>query len=88
MVYNNMFYSQTMRSHAYTGSKLAGPRGRFSRALMKKIINDPSCSGSVEESSAVDDEKVATVLRQVCWQWGWECNRAEWKMRIEEGRLP
>jgi hypothetical protein len=54
---------------------------------MKKIVNASGSGGGIETNSAVEDEDVGRVLRQVCWQWGWECNKAEWAERIREGRI-
>lgn len=65
-----------------TGLNLAGPSGRFSRSLMKKIASHPGSGGAVSNNSAVENEEVGTVLRQVCWQWAWELNVAEWNRRV------
>ncbi|WVQ78641.1 hypothetical protein IAT38_000728 [Cryptococcus sp. DSM 104549] len=51
--------------------KVAGPTGRFKRALLKKL----QLSGGRE---AVADEEVAPVLRQCLWQWGYELNAGEY----------
>lgn len=61
---------------------LAGPTGRFSRALMKKIASEHGAGGAVADNTAVEDDEVAAVLRQVNWQWGFEINKAEWKRRL------
>lgn len=53
--------------------------------VMKKITFATGSGGAIPENTAVEDDDVATVNRQVCWQWGWECNREEWKRRLEEG---
>jgi len=71
----------------HSGLNLAGPRGRFSRGLMKKIAASPGSGGAIEGNTAVTDEEVGTVMRQVCWQWGWECTEAEWAKRIAEGNV-
>lgn len=55
--------------------------------LMKKIAADPGSGGAIEKNTSVEDEKVGTVLRQVCWQWGWECTSGEWAKRIAEGNM-
>ncbi|WWD20534.1 hypothetical protein CI109_105010 [Kwoniella shandongensis] len=52
--------------------KVAGPTGRFKRALLKKLHQ----AGGI---SAVDDEDVAPVLRQCLWQWGYELNKDEFE---------
>ncbi|WRT70512.1 uncharacterized protein IL334_007510 [Kwoniella shivajii] len=50
--------------------KVAGPTGRFKRALLKKLVQ----SGG---RSAVADEDVGAVLRQCLWQWGYEMTEVE-----------
>ncbi|KAK6906717.1 hypothetical protein I203_100704 [Kwoniella mangroviensis CBS 8507] len=50
--------------------KVAGPTGRFKRALLKKLLQ----SGGRD---AVKDEDVGAVLRQCLWQWGYEMNEVE-----------
>ncbi|WVW81076.1 hypothetical protein I302_103067 [Kwoniella bestiolae CBS 10118] len=50
--------------------KVAGPTGRFKRALLKKLMQ----SGG---KTAVEDEDVGAVLRQCLWQWGYELNEVE-----------
>nr|ODN85514.1 hypothetical protein L203_04763 [Cryptococcus depauperatus CBS 7841] len=52
--------------------KVAGPTGRFKRALLKKIHQ----SGG---KAAVGDEDVGRVLRQCLWQWGYELNENEFQ---------
>ncbi|WVO14654.1 hypothetical protein L204_102291 [Cryptococcus depauperatus] len=52
--------------------KVAGPTGRFKRALLKKIHQ----SGG---KAAVGDEDVGRVLRQCLWQWGYELNKNEFQ---------
>ncbi|GHJ88990.1 hypothetical protein NliqN6_5392 [Naganishia liquefaciens] len=66
---------------------LAGPTGRFSRMLMKKIAQHPGSGGAVVDNTAVEDENVGRVLRQVCWQWGLVMDREEWRRRIEGAGL-
>jgi hypothetical protein len=39
--------------------------GRFSRMLMKKIAQHPGSGGAVVDNTAVEDEDVGRVLRQV-----------------------
>ena len=51
---------------------MAGPTGRFKRALIKKIH-----SAGGEE--AINDEDVGRVLRQCLWQWGYELNVDEYR---------
>lgn len=55
-----------------TGLKVAGPTGRFKRALLKKIHQ---AGGQV----AVGDEDVGRVLRQCLWQWGYELTEREYE---------
>ncbi|WVQ77290.1 hypothetical protein IAR50_006974 [Cryptococcus sp. DSM 104548] len=50
--------------------KVAGPTGRFKRALLKKLL----LAGG---KSAVGDEDVGRVLRQCLWQWAYELNENE-----------
>ncbi|WVR08451.1 hypothetical protein IAU60_005506 [Kwoniella sp. DSM 27419] len=50
--------------------KVAGPTGRFKRALLRKLVQ----SGG---KSALADEDVAAVLRQCLWQWGYELTESE-----------
>ncbi|OXG32973.1 hypothetical protein C349_06886 [Cryptococcus neoformans var. grubii Br795] len=52
--------------------KVAGPTGRFKRALLKKIHQ---AGGQV----AVGDEDVGRVLRQCLWQWGYELTEREYE---------
>ncbi len=66
----------------YAGLNLAGPNGRFSKALLKKIANHPGAGGLASGNTAIMDEDVGRVMRQVCWQWGWQVNEAEWKRRV------
>ena len=54
------------------GLKVAGPTGRFKRALLKVVHN----SGGEE---ALSDERVGKVLRQCLWQWGYELNEVEYR---------
>ncbi|GFZ48295.1 hypothetical protein JCM24511_06043 [Saitozyma sp. JCM 24511] len=56
--------------------KVAGPTGRFKRALLKKL----HASGGV---SAVADEDVGRVLRQCLWQWGYELRETEYERAME-----
>ncbi|KAK8850355.1 hypothetical protein IAR55_004273 [Kwoniella newhampshirensis] len=56
--------------------KVAGPTGRFKRALLKKLHQ----AGG---KSAVDDEEVAPVLRQCLWQWGYELNGQEFDRAMQ-----
>jgi hypothetical protein len=55
--------------------------------LMKKIAQHPGSGGAVVDNTAVDDDDVGRVLRQVCWQWGLVMDRNEWRTRIEGGAL-
>ncbi len=64
------------------GLNLAGPSGRFSRSLMKKIANESGGGGAVPGNTALDDESVGRVLRQVNHQWAWVLNSAEWERRV------
>ncbi|WVF68131.1 hypothetical protein IAT40_002894 [Kwoniella sp. CBS 6097] len=50
--------------------KVAGPTGRFKRALLKKLVQ----SGG---QSALEDEDIGAVLRQCLWQWGYEMTEVE-----------
>lgn len=49
---------------------------------MKKIASETGSGGATADNTAVEDDEVAAVLRQVNWQWGFEINRAEWKRRL------
>ena len=51
--------------------KVAGPTGRFKRALLKKVQQ----SG---RRDALRDEDVGRVLRQCLWQWGYELTESEY----------
>ncbi|KAE8539146.1 hypothetical protein D1P53_004235 [Cryptococcus gattii VGV] len=55
-----------------TGLKVAGPTGRFKRALLKKIHQ---AGGQV----AVGDGDVGRVLRQCLWQWAYELTKREYE---------
>ncbi|KAK4688281.1 hypothetical protein P7C73_g1852, partial [Tremellales sp. Uapishka_1] len=57
--------------------KVAGPSGRFKRALMKKI----QIAGGAE---ALAEEEVGAVLRQCLWQWAYELTPSEWTNAMEE----
>lgn len=59
------------------GLKVAGPTGRFKRALLKKI----HLSGG---EAALADEDVGRVLRQCLWQWGYELTESEYQRAMEE----
>jgi hypothetical protein len=63
------------------GLKVAGPTGRFKRALLKRLHQ----SGG---GAAVTDEDVGRVLRRCLWQWGYELTQAEYEkaMAGEAGR--
>jgi len=69
------------RGHAQraltAGLKVAGPTGRFKRALLKKI----HLSGG---EAALADEDVGRVLRQCLWQWGYELTESEYRRAMEE----
>ncbi|OCF33588.1 hypothetical protein I316_04661 [Kwoniella heveanensis BCC8398] len=52
--------------------KVAGPTGRFKRALLKKLVQ----SGG---QSALADEDIGAVLRQCLWQWGYEMTEVEFE---------
>jgi hypothetical protein len=56
----------------FTGLKVAGPTGRFKRALLKKVVG----AGGEE---MLGDEDVRRVLRQCLWQWGYELNQSEFR---------
>ncbi|KAL7419073.1 hypothetical protein Q5752_005909 [Cryptotrichosporon argae] len=56
--------------------KVAGPTGRFLRALLKKL----AAAGGRD---AVADEDVGRVLRQTLWQWAYVVNEAEWARYME-----
>lgn len=55
-----------------TGLKIAGPTGRFKRALLKKIHQ----AGG---QAAVGDGDVGRVLRQCLWQWAYELTEREYE---------
>ncbi|RXK41703.1 hypothetical protein M231_00938 [Tremella mesenterica] len=55
--------------------KVAGPTGRFKRALVKKIHS----SGG---RSVVEDEDVGRTLRQCLWQWGYQLTLEEYDLAI------
>ncbi|KAK1922933.1 hypothetical protein DB88DRAFT_493186 [Papiliotrema laurentii] len=57
--------------------KVAGPTGRFKRALLKKV------QFYLDEYGAVEDEDVGRVLRQCLWQWAHELTPAEYKRSME-----
>lgn len=59
-------------SSRQTGLKVAGPTGRFKRALLKKIHQ---AGGQV----AVGDGDVGRVLRQCLWQWAYELTEREYE---------
>ena len=59
-----------------SGLKVAGPTGRFKRALLKKLHQ-----GGGE--MAVGDEDVGRVLRQCLWQWGYVLNEEEYARAME-----
>jgi hypothetical protein len=73
--------------HLLVSSLMYRFAGRFSRMLMKKIAQHPGSGGAVVDNTAVEDEDVGRVLRQVCWQWGLVMDREEWQKRIEGGTL-
>ncbi|ODN77217.1 hypothetical protein L202_05736 [Cryptococcus amylolentus CBS 6039] len=52
--------------------KVAGPTGRFKRALLKKMLQ----AGGRE---MVEDEDVGRVLRQCLWQWGYVLDGGEFE---------
>jgi len=54
------------------GLKIAGPTGRFKRALLKKVHG----AGDVQ---ALADEDIGRVLRQCLWQWGYELTESEYE---------
>ncbi|WVQ95722.1 hypothetical protein IAU59_002821 [Kwoniella sp. CBS 9459] len=56
--------------------KVAGPTGRFKRALLKKLVQ----SGG---QSALEDEDVGAVLRQCLWQWGYEMTDVEFQRAMD-----
>jgi len=58
------------------GLKVAGPTGRFKRALLKKV-NQSGGAGVLE------DEDVGRVLRQCLWQWAYELNAHEYQHAME-----
>lgn len=58
-----------------TGLKVAGPTGRFKRALLKEIHQ---AGGQV----AVGDGDVGRVLRQCLWQWAYELTEREYEDAI------
>jgi hypothetical protein len=49
---------------------------------MKKIAQQPGSGGASVENTAVEDEDVGRVMRQVCWQWGLVMDREEWRKRV------
>ena len=51
--------------------KVAGPTGRFKRALLKKV----HLAGG---KAQLEDEDVGRVVRQCLWQWGYELNATEY----------
>ena len=53
---------------------MAGPTGRFKRALMKKVHSAGGMAGG-----ALTDEDVGRVLRQCLWQWGYELTPEEYE---------
>ncbi|KAJ9093406.1 hypothetical protein QFC21_006436 [Naganishia friedmannii] len=57
-------------------------RCRFARALMKKIAQQPGSGGASVDNTAVEEEDVGRVMRQVCWQWGLVMDREEWRKRV------
>jgi hypothetical protein len=69
-----------MRADTVIGMKVAGPTGRFKRALMKKVHG----AGGVE-AGAIADEDIGRVLRQCLWQWGYELTEGEYQSAINEG---
>ena len=56
------------------GLKVAGPTGRFKRALMKKV----HAAGGIE-AGGLADEDVGRVVRQCLWQWGYELTPEEYE---------
>ncbi|ORX41206.1 hypothetical protein BD324DRAFT_613633 [Kockovaella imperatae] len=60
--------------------KVAGPTGRFKRALMKKV----HAAGGVP-GGGLADEDVGRVLRQCLWQWGYELTESEYTRAMETG---
>ena len=64
--------SKAPREADCAGLKVAGPTGRFKRALLKKIHQ----SGGLP---ALEDEDTGRVLRQCLWQWGYELNQSEYE---------
>lgn len=54
---------------------------------MKKIAQHPGSGGATLDNTAVEDDDVGRVMKQVCWQWGLVMDRDEWRTRIEGGAL-
>ena len=57
---------------------MAGPTGRFKRALMKKVHG----AGGV---GALAEEDVGRVLRQCLWEGGYELTRVEYERAMAGG---
>ena len=55
---------------------MAGPTGRFKRALLKKV-------NQMGGEEVLGDEDVGRVVRQCLWQWGYELNEHEYKQAME-----
>ncbi|TYJ51257.1 hypothetical protein B9479_008184 [Cryptococcus floricola] len=55
--------------------KVAGPTGRFKRALLRKVLQ----AGGREK---VGDEDVGRVLRQCLWQWGYVLDGGEFERAV------
>ncbi|ORY35862.1 hypothetical protein BCR39DRAFT_512657 [Naematelia encephala] len=60
--------------------KVAGPTGRFKRALLKKVHQ-----AGGKGAQGLRDENVGRVLRQCLWQWGYELNEHEYDEAMSNG---
>ncbi|ODN88846.1 hypothetical protein L198_06648 [Cryptococcus wingfieldii CBS 7118] len=66
--------------------KVAGPTGRFKRALLKKLLQAGAGAGGNgsgrEMVEVVEDEDVGRVLRQCLWQWGYVLDGGEFERAL------